>query len=88
MIQNGAPDAVALIDTATGARIDALAYEGTMATLTLSDSTAITNPESTTLADSNAVAASLARVTDGCDRDMPAMDWELSAGPSPGLANP
>ena len=63
--QNGAPDGVALIDTVTGALLDALSYEGEISaaviggqTYNLVEGTAL----AATVADSNTVDGSLSRI--------------------------
>jgi hypothetical protein len=88
--QNGAPDGVALIDTATGELKDALSYEGAInaaqidgRTYDLVEGTML--PE--TVADSNTVDGSLSRIPDGEDRDDAAADWEFTTTKTPGVAN-
>jgi large repetitive protein len=88
--QNGAPDGVALVDTGTGALLDALSYEGAItaaqigtATVSLVEGTAL--PAST--ADSNTVTGSLSRIPDGSDTDDAATDWVFTTTPTPGAAN-
>jgi imidazolonepropionase-like amidohydrolase len=91
-LQNGAPDGVALISTASGTLIDALSYEGPMGAATI---TGVTGTVSlvegtvlaTTVADSNMTANSIARLPNGSDTDDAATDWRLSATPTPGAAN-
>ncbi len=91
-LQNGAPDGVALINTATAALIDALSYEGPMSAATI---TGVTGTVSlvegtvlaTTVADSNTAVASLARLPNGADTDDAATDWRLSNRPTPGAVN-
>lgn len=91
-LQNGAPDGVALINTASGTMIDALCYEGSMMAATI---TGVTGTVSlvegtvlaTTVADSNTMPNSLARVPNGTDTDDANTDWRLSATPTPGAAN-
>jgi hypothetical protein len=88
--QNGAPDGVAVIDTATGKLLDALSYEGEIAaaaigsaTYDLVEGTAV--PAS--VADSNAVDGSLIRRPDGRDTDDAASDWAFTTTVTPGAAN-
>lgn len=91
-LQNGAPDGVALINTATGAMVDALSYEGPMSAATITGVTGtVSLVEGTvlpaTVADNNMTAASLARLPNGADTDDAATDWRLSAMPTPGAVN-
>jgi Lamin Tail Domain/Collagen triple helix repeat (20 copies) len=88
--QNGAPDGVALIDTAGGELLDALSYEGAITNATIGsqsydlvEGTAL--PAST--ADSNTVAGSLSRIPDGSDTDDAATDWAFTTTITPGAAN-
>jgi large repetitive protein len=66
--RRGAPDGVAMIDTATGTLLDALSYEGDIASATIGgqvydlvEGTAL----GASIADSNTVAGSLSRLPDG-----------------------
>jgi hypothetical protein len=88
--QNGSPDGVALVDTGTGALLDALSYEGAInaavidgRTYDLVEGTML--PE--TVADSNAQDGSLSRIPDGEDHDDAAADWEFTTTKTPGAAN-
>jgi hypothetical protein len=89
-VQNGAPDGVALIDTASGDLLDALSYEGS---ITAASITGVNGPvnlvEGTVspLADPGTGVASLCRLPNGADTDDAATDWVLSATPTPGAAN-
>ena len=78
--QNGAPDGVALVD-ASGAQVDALSYEGSIAGLV--EGTALPAE----VADSNTVTGSLARLPDGRDTDDAATDWAFTTAVTPGAAN-
>jgi hypothetical protein len=91
-LQNGAPDGVALISTASGTLLDALCYEGPMSAATITGVTGtVSLVEGTvlaaTVADSNTMPASIARLPNGSDTDDAATDWRLSASPTPGAAN-
>jgi hypothetical protein len=90
-IQNGAPDAVALVDTLAGVLIDALSYEGSVTTADIAGVGVVSLVEGTALplgvADNNATTASLVRLPNGADSDNAAADWSLSALPTPGSAN-
>jgi hypothetical protein len=88
--QNGAPDGIALVDTATGELEDALSYEGAInaavidgRTYDLVEGTML--PE--TVADSNTEDGSLSRIPDGEDHDDAAADWEFTTTKTPGAAN-
>lgn len=88
-VQNGA-DAILLVDAASSAIIDAIAYEGDIADITPAGFTAPVSllGTSTTVADSNTVVASLCRSPNGQDTDTASADWEVCAAPTPGTANP
>jgi hypothetical protein len=88
--QNGAPDGVALIDTASGTLLDALSYEGSITaavidghTYSLVEGTAL----AASVADSNTVDGTLIRNPDGTDSDDAASDWTFTTTPTPGTAN-
>lgn len=88
--QNGAPDGVALIDTATGALVDALSYEGEIRTATIDGQTydlVEGNALPASVADSNTVDGSLARIPDGRDTNDAASDWAFTTVKTPGSAN-
>ena len=79
--QNGSPDGIALYDTRFEGVIDALSYEGAIERAfigpfahTLVEGTAL--PAS--VADSNTVAGSLARIPNGSDTDDAATDWAFT----------
>jgi imidazolonepropionase-like amidohydrolase len=91
-IQNGAPDGVALINTATMSLVDALSYEGpitatsipgVMGMPSLVQGTALP----ATVADSNTVNASIARLPNGINSGNDADDWSLTMMPTPGAPN-
>jgi len=88
--QNGAPDGVALIDTATSTLLDALSYEGEITSATI-DGQVYNLVEGTALgadvADSNAVDGSLSRLPDGTDSGNAASDWTFTTTATPGVAN-
>jgi hypothetical protein len=88
--QNGAPDGAAILDTSTGALLDALSYEGEIRAATIGSATydlveGLALP--TAVADSNTVDGSLIRNPDGRDTDDAAADWAFSTTPTPGTAN-
>ena len=89
-IQNGAPDGVALIDTATGRVLDAFCYEGPLSAVSIAGIVgAISLVEMTAFpsADTNDNSSALARVPNGIDTNDAGSDWAVRA-PSPGAANP
>jgi lamin tail-like protein/collagen triple helix repeat protein len=88
--QNGAPDGVALVDTASKALLDALSYEGEITAATI-DGQSYNLVEGTALAatvvDSNTVDGSLSRLPDKADTNNAASDWAFTATKTPGAAN-
>ncbi len=88
--QNGAPDGLALVDTASGTLLDALSYEGPITTATIGTRT-YNLVEGTLLpanvADSNTVAGSLSRIPDGRDTDDAASDWQFTRTLTRGAEN-
>jgi hypothetical protein len=88
--QNGAPDGVALIDTADGELLDALSYEGSITAATIGTSSYDLVEGSAlpaAVADSNTVDGSLARIPNGSDTDDAATDWAFTGTVTPGAAN-
>jgi hypothetical protein len=88
--QNGTPDGVALINTASGALLDALSYEGEITaaiigsqTYNVVEGTALAG----TVADSNTVDGSLSRIPDKQDTNNAASDWVFTQTKTPGAAN-
>jgi lamin tail-like protein len=88
--QNGAPDGLALVDTAAGTLIDALSYEGEIHAATI-DTKTFDLVEGTALpaevADSNTIDGSLIRNPDGADTNDAATDWKFTTTLTPGAAN-
>jgi hypothetical protein len=88
--QNGAPDGLAIVSTASGAMLDALSYEGEIRAATIEGRT-YDLVEGTALpasvADSNTTAGSLIRNPDGKDADDAAADWVFTTTPTRGAAN-
>jgi hypothetical protein len=91
-IQNGAPDGLALINTGALTIQDAFCYEGPMTaaningftgTRSLVEGTALSG----TVADSNTVPGSLARLPNGTDNNNASADWSFTSTPTPGAAN-
>ena len=90
--QNGAPDGVALVNTATGALVDALSYEGAITAAQIGTATTtVSLVEGTvlaaTVADSNTAAGSLIRNPDGHDTNNAATDWVFTTTVTRGAAN-
>jgi large repetitive protein len=88
--QNGAPDAVALVDTTAGTLLDALSYEGEIRSATVGGSTfdlVEGTALPTTTVDSNTENGSIVRVPDGQDTNDAAADWRFTTTPTPGAAN-
>ncbi len=88
--QNGSPDGLALIDTSNGTLLDALSYEGAIAsaligtkTYSLVEGTAL----AATVADSNSTDGSLIRNPDGKDTNNAASDWVFTTTLTRGAAN-
>ena len=88
--QNGAPDGLALIDTAKDMLLDALSYEGAISAAVIG-AKVFDLVEGTLLpvdvADSNTVDGTLARIPDGSDLGNAAVDWSFTTTPTPGAAN-
>ena len=88
--QNGAPDGLALIETATDVLLDALSYEGAISAATIGTKV-FDLVEGTLLpvdvADSNTVDGTLARIPDGSDTGNAAGDWSFTTTSTPGTAN-
>ncbi len=87
---NGSPDGVALFDTVDEVVLDALSYEGAIEHA-LIGSFAYSLVEGTALpasvADSDVVTGSLARLPSGSDTDDAATDWSFTSRPTPGDVN-
>ena len=94
-VQNGGTaatdpgDAIALIDTATGAVIDALSYESAItAAVTMGGpAVALVAGRRTLAADSNTAVGSLARLPNGNDSADDQTDWVFTSTVTPGAAN-
>ena len=88
--QNGAPDGVALLDTASGTLLDALSYEGSITAATIGGQTYSLvegTPLPASVADSNTADGSLSRLPDGKDTDDAAADWAFTTTTTRGAAN-
>ncbi len=88
--QNGAPDGLALIDTAGDSLLDALSYEGAITAAAIGTKV-FDLVEGTLLpvdvADSNTVDGAVARIPDGSDTGNAATDWSFTTTSTPGAAN-
>jgi hypothetical protein len=91
-VQNGSPDGIGLINVSAKTIMDAFSYEGAMTaanivgfpgTYSLVEGT----PLSTSVADSNSVVGSLARLPDGTDANNAATDWNFTSNSTPGAPN-
>ena len=90
LIQNGAPDGLALIDDTQPILIDALSYEGSITAAVIPGFPApVTLVEGTVLSavDGTTIQGDLQRLPNGTDMDNAATDWAFNAVPSPGAAN-
>lgn len=92
VIQNGFPEAVALVNMVTNQLVDALSYEGSITMADLGAPLGVVNlvegtPLATATADSNTEAASLCRLPNGTDTNNAAKDWARSGTPTPGVVN-
>jgi hypothetical protein len=87
-IQNGAPDAVILIDTGTSAVLDAVSYEGSVTwTSVVPNVPAYEGTGGSTFADSNSANMSLCRNPNGTDTNSNTGDFILCNTPTIGAAN-
>jgi hypothetical protein len=89
-IQNGAPDGLALVDTLQKKVIDALSYEGSILTATItgfSGTYSLVEGNPTDAQDNNTIPGSLVRSPNGQDTDDAKTDWIFSSSPSPGIVN-
>ncbi|MFO0554971.1 MAG: thrombospondin type 3 repeat-containing protein [Polyangiaceae bacterium] len=96
-IQNGAPDALAILDNSTNTFVDALSYEGSITagnvtgvgTLDFTEGGAgLTVAQCGGEASDATSTGSLVRSPNGHDTNVSSADWVFTATPSPGAANP
>jgi hypothetical protein len=87
MIQNGAPDAIALMHAMTSTVIDAVAYEGSVPSVTPMGGSAIPLGTRSASIGEDPGDGALARIPDGCDRGTPGMDWVRTTMLTPGAPN-
>jgi len=93
-IQNGAPDGLLLVNTATTAVGDKLAYEGAMSVTFVAPSPFVpfgmvnlVEMAAATAIDDPAAPASMARIPNGTDTNNAAADWAMTTTLTPGVAN-
>ena len=89
-IQNGAPDAIAIVDTEALTVIDALSYEGSVTQADLPGFPASVNlveGTATTAVDGNVNPESLSRLPNGTDNNNADTDIALTATLTPGFSN-
>jgi hypothetical protein len=91
VIQNGMPDGIALIDTASLTVLDALSYEGsiTAAVITgFAGTESLVEDNPTAILDDNITGTlSMIRSPNGADTDNAMADWAASTALTPGAAN-
>jgi hypothetical protein len=88
-IQNGGPDGIGLIETATGVIRDFVAYAGTITSVSIEGLATVTVPagNSTPTGDADGISGSLIRFPNGSDTDNSVADWGFTRIPTPGAAN-
>ncbi len=91
-IQNGSPDAVALMDMVTGELIDALSYEGEIdSAVIVTDAGELTynlvEDQAPVFGDSSSINGSMVRIPNGSDTDWAYLDWMFTTHPTPGFEN-
>jgi hypothetical protein len=89
-IQNGSPDGLALVNTATETLVDSLSYEGSITAAVIPGFAAPVNlvqGTPTAAADSNTAQASLCRLPNGAATHDDVADWKLCNTVTPGAAN-
>ncbi len=89
-IQNGAPDAIGLVDLSTGTLLDALSYEGSVSAGIINGITgskSFVENAPTTASDNNTTIGSVSRLPNGIDTNDAANDWGFTATPTPGTIN-
>ncbi len=92
-IQNGAPDGLLLVNTATTTVVDKLAYEGAVSVTFVTPSPFIAFgmvnlvEMTATGAVDNGAAGSLSRIPNGTDTNNAMADWAFTTTSTPGVAN-
>ncbi|MDP2274124.1 MAG: lamin tail domain-containing protein, partial [Archangium sp.] len=89
LIQNGAPDALALIDSASSVILDSLSYEGGTNWASPAGTISVQEGASSTaaLADSNTSNVSIGRAPNSLDTNNNVPDFTINAAPTPGAMN-
>ena len=96
-VQNGAPDAMALVDTATQTVLDALSYEGSVTAATIAgfpgtfdlvEGTATAAVDDPGTAQAPIAGSLCRRGPNARDTDDASLDWSFCTTLSPGAANP
>ena len=86
IVQNGAPDGIALINGST--LVDAISYEGEMKTVTIAGITGtVSLVEGTAATAADTGAGAICRMPNGTDTNNASLDWKLCATSTPGAAN-
>ncbi|MDF1564174.1 MAG: DUF4215 domain-containing protein [Deltaproteobacteria bacterium] len=93
VMQNGAPDGVALIDSVANTLIDALSYEGEITAAVITGFAApvsLVEGSAATAVDAfpNYDGSMCRRASNGRDTDNASLDWSYCPTPTPGAANP
>ncbi len=91
-IQNGAPDAAAIYDSAQDALVDSISYEGNVTQATIAGSTKKFDlregtADTAKLEDSGTVAGSLSRGADSADTNVNFADFHFTTSITPGAVN-
>jgi hypothetical protein len=84
LVQNGAPDGVALVNTATNVLVDAISYEGIMTAMNLPMGQ-VGPFEATSLGDFG--MGSIGRAPNGANTGNGVVDWAVAAVSTPGAPN-
>jgi cysteine-rich repeat protein len=91
IVQNGAPDGLAIIDVVSLTVIDALSYEGAITAATITGfpgTVSLVEGATTSVADDTATATlALIRSPNGTDTNNAMADWAASTALTPGAAN-
>ncbi len=89
LIQNGAPDALALIDSASSVVLDSLSYEGGTNWASPAGTISVQEGANSTasLTDNNATNVSIGRAPNSLDTNNNVPDFTINAAPTPGAMN-
>jgi large repetitive protein len=88
VIQNGAPDAVLLLDVSTGRILDRLSYEGSITAAIITGITGVVNlVEGTAATAIDPGLGSMSRIPNGRDSNNANADWANTTALTPGAAN-